>query len=392
MRMKRAVLTSLTLAALLAAARVPALEQSPQLDQILKRKPALRTFTPQQPKRVQLPNGMLILLQEDHELPLVSGYAMIRGGTREEPAEKAGLVEVFGHAWRTGGTKARPGDALDDYLEARAAKVETWPGFDSTGISWSCLKESFEDTFSAVVELLQKEPAFPPDKIEIAKARLNTQIARRNDDADEIAGREVGRLVYGKDTPYGRIKQYATVAAITRDDLLQWHKAYVVPNNIVMAVWGDFDSARMQARLQEAFTAWPKGQPAKVAEAAFPGPKPGVYFIAKDDINQSKIRLAHLGTRRDTPDFYALEVMNQVFGGGFSSRLFTNVRSKKGLSYYVFGSVGMRVRPSRVVRGRPRHQERRRPGRASPPCSRRSTSCSRRRPRRPRCRWPRTRS
>jgi zinc protease len=167
MRMKRAVVTSLAVAALAVAAHAPALAQS-ELDEILKRKPALRTFTPQQPKRVQLPNGMLILLQEDHELPLVRGYALIRAGSRDEPAAKAGLVEVFGQAWRTGGTKARPGDALDDYLEARAAKVETWGGFDSTGISWNSLKESFEDTFASVVELLRQEPAFPQEKIDLA--------------------------------------------------------------------------------------------------------------------------------------------------------------------------------------------------------------------------------
>jgi len=341
MRMKRAALTSFTLAALLAVAQAPARAESPQLDEVLKRQPALRTFTPQQPKRVQLPNGMLILLQEDHELPLISGYALIRGGSREEPAAKAGLVEVFGGAWRTGGTKATPGDALDDYLEARAAKVETWGGLDSTGISWNSLKDSFEDTFKSVVELLRQEPAFPADKIELAKTRLNTEIARRNDDPDGIAWRETRRLAYGKDSPYGRSDEYATVAAISRDELVSWHREYVVPNNIVMAVWGDFDSAKMQARLQRAFASWPKGRPARKVEAAFPGPKPGVYFVAKDDVTQSKIQLVHLGTRRDTADFFALEVMNQVFGGGFASRLFTNVRSKKGLSYYVFGSVGM---------------------------------------------------
>ncbi len=340
MSTKRAALTSLAVAALVAWSQAPASAQSPELDAIRKHEPALRAFSPQQPKRVQLANGMLILLQEDHELPIVSGYALIRGGSREEPAAKTGLVQVFGQAWRTGGTQASPGDKLDDFLEARAAKVETWGGFDSTGISWNSLKDSFDDTFKAVVELLRHEPVFPPDKIELAKTRLNTQIARRNDDADGIAGREARSLAYGKDSPYGRIAEYATVAAISRDDLVRWHRQYVVPNNIVMAVWGDFDAARMQARLQQAFGSWPKGQPAKAVVAAFPGPKPGLYFVAKDDVTQSKIRLVHLGTRRDTPDYYALEVMNQVFGGGFSSRLFTNVRSKKGLSYYVFGDVG----------------------------------------------------
>jgi zinc protease len=315
--------------------------QIPEVDQILKRKPALASFAPQQPKRVTLANGMQILLQEDHELPLIQGYALIHGGSREEPADKVGLVDVFGDAWRTGGTKLRTGDALDDYLEARAAKVETWGGFDSSGISWDCLKDNFTDVLGVVVELLQTEPAFPQDKIDLAKTQMNTSIARRNDDADAIVRREARRLAYGPTSPYGRIAEYAGVAAITRDDLARWHKSYVVPNNVVMAVWGDFDAAQMQARLQRAFGAWPKGAPAGKAQAAFAGPKPGVYFIPKDDVTQSKVRMVHLGTTRDTPDFYAIEVLNELFGGSFSSRLVTNVRTKKGLAYAVGGSVGM---------------------------------------------------
>ena len=87
--------------------------------------PKLHDFKPQQPKRIALPNGMVIFLQEDHELPLIDGTARIRGGSREEPAAKVGLVDIFGEAWRTGGTSEKTGDELDDFLEARAANVET---------------------------------------------------------------------------------------------------------------------------------------------------------------------------------------------------------------------------------------------------------------------------
>src|SRR5438128_11196333 len=118
--------------------------------------PPLHAFHPQAPRRVALPNGMVIFLQEDHELPLVRGIARIRGGSREEPAGKVGLVEIFGQAWRTGGTKTRTGDELDDYLEARAAKVETAGGADSTTVSWDCLKDNFDDVFSVFREVLEQ--------------------------------------------------------------------------------------------------------------------------------------------------------------------------------------------------------------------------------------------
>ncbi|MBI2214856.1 MAG: insulinase family protein [Acidobacteria bacterium] len=303
------------------------------------KKPALRPFKMQQPARVALPNGMVIYLQEDHELPLINGYIVIRGGSREEVSEKTGLVDVYGEVWRTGGTKAKTGDELDDYLEARAAKVETGGDVDSTGITWNSLKGDFDATFAVVVDLI-KSPEFREDKIGIAKSQMNTGIARRNDDPMGIATREATRLGYGKDNPYARIPEYDTVAAVTRDDLVAWHAKYVHPNNMIVGVVGDFDAKTMEQKLRKALGALPKG-PQATAPTIEPAPaKPGVYFVKKDDVTQSNIRMVHGGVRKDDPDYYAIQVMNEIFGGGFSARLFSNIRTKKGLAYSVGGGVG----------------------------------------------------
>ena len=301
--------------------------------------PALHAFHPQQPRRVELENGMVIFLQEDHELPLIRGTAQIRGGAREEPAAKVGLVQIYGEAWRTGGTKSKTGDQLDDYLEAHAAKVETSGGIDSTTVGWDCLKDNFNDIFKVFVELL-REPEFRADKLDLAKKQLDTSISRRNDQPFGIAFREASKLVYGADSPYAREPEYATVAAVTREDLLSWHQRYVHPNNIILGVEGDFDSSAMEARLHEAFDSWPKGPTVAKFEAAFSGPKPGIYFVPKDDVTASTVQMVDLGTTRDNPDYYAIEVFNQFFGGSFSSRLFSNIRSKKGLAYAVGGGIG----------------------------------------------------
>lgn len=336
--MTRAAVLALT--AVFGLSILPAPSPAQVTDWRLIQKPELKPFTPQQPKRIVLPNGMVVMLQEDHELPLISGFARIRGGSRDEPAEKAGLVQIYGQVWRTGGTKARTGDELDDYLEARAATVETNGGLDSTGISFSCLKEDFADVFAIFVEVL-RQPMFREDKIALAKDQLNTGIARRNDDPMGIAAREARRLGYGPDSPYARNIEYATVAAVTRDDLVEWHRTYVHPNNIVLGIVGDFDSKAMEATLRKALAAWPKGPAAKKKpEIPISDPKPGIYFIPKDDVNQSNIRMVHLGVTRDNPDYYALEVMNEVFGGSFSARLFSNIRARKGLAYAVGGGVG----------------------------------------------------
>jgi zinc protease len=318
---------------------LPALAAGQATDWREIRKPALRAFTPQQPKRIALPNGLVIFLQEDHELPLVRGTARIRGGSREEPAAKVGLVSVYGQVWRTGGTKALTGDQLDDDLEARGARVETGGGLDSTFASWDCLKESFDSVFATWVELV-RHPEFREDKIPIAKNQLNTGIARRNDDAGQIAGREARKLGYGQDSPYARVAEYATVAKVTRDDLVAWHKATVHPNNLILGVVGDFDPSAMEAALRKALGSWPRGPAVARVEPVIGEAKPGVYFVQKDDVTQSQIRMLHGGIRRDSPDYFAVEVMNEVFGGGFSARLFSNIRSKKGLAYSVGGGIG----------------------------------------------------
>jgi zinc protease len=301
--------------------------------------PPLPAFHPKQPVRIELPNGMVIFLQEDHELPLIDGMARIRGGSRTEPAEKVGLVDIYGDAWRTGGTKRLTGDQMDDFLEARAAKLETGGGVDSTFISWSSLKGDFEEVFKLFVELL-RQPEFRADKIGLAKRQMETGIARRNDDIGSIAGREAVRLAYGRTNPYARIPEYATVAAVTRQDLLQWHQEHVHPNNIILGISGDFDAKAMEARLRQSFASWPRGAQVPKPKIEFRDPKPGLYFIPKEDVNQSAIRMVALGIERSNPDYFAVEVMNEILGGGFASRLFTNIREKRGLAYSVGGGVG----------------------------------------------------
>jgi zinc protease len=301
--------------------------------------PQLPAFKPKQPKRVELSNGMVIFLQEDHELPLIGATARIRGGSVNEPTNKTGLVDIYGEVWRTGGTKSQTGDQLDDFLEVRAAKVETGGGPDSTTISFSCLKGDLDDVFKAYVDVLQN-PEFRAEKIDIARKAMQDAISRRNDEIGDIAHRESIKLAYGPDNPYARVAEYATVEAATRQDLIDWHGKYVHPNNIILGVSGDFDAAAMEARLRAAFESWPKGPAFPKNNFQYNPAKPGYYLIPKEDVNQSNIRMVALGTTRDNPDYYAISVFNEAFGGGFSSRLFNDIRTKRGLAYGVGGGVG----------------------------------------------------
>ncbi len=337
MKMQRTLLLFVLAAAATIATLPQASSQATSWQQVPV--PPLPAFKPQQPKRIQLSNGMVIFLQEDHELPLIDGTARIRGGSVNEPASKAGLMDIYGEVWRTGGTKTQTGDQLDDFLEVRAAKVETGSSSDSTSINFSCLKGDLDDVFKAFVDLLQN-PEFRADKIDIAQKEEGDGISRRNDQVGEIAHRESVKLAYGPDNPYASVPEYATIAAITRQDLIDWHKKYVHPNNIILGISGDFDSAAMEARLRKAFDAWPKGPDVPKNDIQYNPAKPGYYLIPKDDVNQSTIHMVALGTTRDNPDYYAISVFNEAFGGGFSSRLFNDIRTKRGLAYSVGGGIG----------------------------------------------------
>ena len=337
MKRKSLLLTLLVASIMLAALPQPALTQATSWQQIPI--PPLPAFKPQQPKRIELSNGMVIFLQPDHELPLIDASARIRGGTRNEPAGKVGLVDIFGEVWRTGGTTAQTGDQLDDFLEVRAAKVETGGGPDSTSISLTCLKGDFDDVFKVFVDLLQN-PEFRADKLDLAQKQAEDAISRRNDQVGGIAHRESVKLAYGPDNPYARTPEYATVGAVTRQDLIDWHHSHVHPNDIILGVSGDFDPAAMEARLRAAFEPWSKGPGLAKEEIQFHPAQPGYYLIQKEDVNQSNIRMVALGTTRDNPDYYAITVFNEAFGGGFSSRLFNDIRTKRGLAYNVGGGIG----------------------------------------------------
>src|SRR5579872_4383041 len=160
--------------------------------------PKLPEFHPQTAKRIVLSNGMVVFLQEDHELPLIDGFVRIRGGAREVPAAKLGLIGIYANSWRTGGTHNQTGDQLDDYLEVRAAKVEATGDIDSTGLSFSALKADFNDVFRVFVDVL-RNPEFRQEKIDLAKEQANTSISRRNEDVESVAEREANKIGYGAD-------------------------------------------------------------------------------------------------------------------------------------------------------------------------------------------------
>jgi zinc protease len=288
-------------------------------------------------RQVTLDNGMQLFLLEDHELPLIQASALIRTGTAYEPADKISLASITAVVMRTGGTKNRTGDEIDIQLEQIAASVETGMGQNSGSASMSVLKEDINTGLSILADILMY-PAFSEEKIELAKLQLSSSISRRNDEPFDIASREYRKLIYGAQSVYARHSEYATVDNITRDDLVEFHKKYYHPNNMMLALWGDFDTAAMIEKIKQVFKDWEKSgfkpDPMPQVEYNF---RSSVNSIRKEDTKQSTILLGHVGGKMDDPDYFALTVMNEILGADFTGRLFQNVRSRLGLAYSAFG-------------------------------------------------------
>lgn len=289
--------------------------------------------------RETLPNGMQLLLIEARELPKVEFQARIRGGRVAEPKDKNSLMDVFGDVLRTGGTQKMSGDQVDELLDRLGAVIESGVEDDAVTLYGRCLKENLDQVLDLYAGFMM-QPAFAQDKIDLTKTQLKSVISRRNDNAQEIARREFTKLIFGPASPYARQYEYDDLDAIVRDDLTAFHARTFRPDQTILAVWGDFSAAEMKDRLAKAFSGWKnEGAPARIEKPAIPAPQASISYIEKKDIQQTYLILGHQGLRFDDPDYPAVQVMSDILGNGFSSRIFVKVRTEKGLAYGAGGSM-----------------------------------------------------
>jgi zinc protease len=291
-----------------------------------------------EPTSFTLPNGMRVFLLEDHELPLIHGLALIHTGNLFDPPDKKGLSEFTAEVLRSGGTKAKTGDQIDEELENMAASVEANMDETSASMSFSALKEN-DDTVLRVFKDVMTAPEFRQDKLDLAITQTRSAIARRNDDAGAIPDRELMRIIYGPKTPYGWQVEYEDLDHIHRDDLVKFYQRYYFPKNIMLAVYGDFKIPEMKEKLEKLFADWTVEQP--------PVPKfpevtakavPGIYLAEKSDVTQTFFAMGELGGTLRDKDYAALQVAANILGQGFTSRLISQIRTKLGYAYDISAS------------------------------------------------------
>jgi len=298
---------------------------------------------PRTATRHVLRNGLVVHALEDRALPVVWLGALFRAGTIHDPADRVGLGSMTATAMRMGGSRLLPGDALDEELDAMGSSIDTGMDDDQFGIYGWTLARHLPRELELVASVL-REPAFPPEKVELTRAQEVEMIQRRWDNPQQVAGLQFRRAVYGPDNPWGRLGTAAQAKAVTRDDMVALHRAFCRPGTGVMAVAGSFDTAALLKELDRTLGDWNPGAaaPVPMPEPAGAMP-PGIYLVPRE-IGQANIRLGHLSIELGHPDHCPLKLMDMVLGNGtFNSRLFRDIRTKRGLAYSVWSNFQARA-------------------------------------------------
>ncbi len=290
--------------------------------------------------RHALSNGVTVFVIEDRALPLVTVGFTCRGGSYLEPEGKWGLAAMTADQMRSGGAGDLDADAFDARADFLAINLDTGSGGRESSATMNCLSKDMGAALDLTFTML-RSPRFQPDRIDLYKTQLKQQLERRNDSTTDIEQREWRRLMYGADHFESRQPTVASIGSITRDDLVAFHARMWSPANLIVTVTGDVATADALAALEKRFAGW------AVGEAVPPVPKPthvppvGVFVVNKDDVNQTRVSAGHLSTTWDDPRKPAIEVMNEILGGGgFASRILKRVRSDEGLAYSAGSGIG----------------------------------------------------
>lgn len=288
------------------------------------------------PERFLTDNGITVLYLERKSLPFITVNATIRAGSVFEPAELAGLAG-FTADLLTEGTKSRTSNQISEEIDFIGGSLGSSGGIDFSSASLKVLSKDREKGFELLSDILMN-PSFPKEEIERERSQVKASIISKADDPSTVAAEEFNKLLFG-DHPYSRPADgyLETVEKIKRDDIKDFHKQFYIPDNTIIAVVGDIRQEELKRLLAKYFGSWKRGEPAKATYAHVKPLHKKIIKVINKDLTQANVQLGHMGMKRDNPDFYAAYVMNYILGGGgFVSRLMTEIRDNRGLVYSVY--------------------------------------------------------
>ena len=289
--------------------------------------------------KTTLANGAELIVSEKHDLPLVSFTITLQGGTLQAEAPSRRGVAGITASMMNEGTKNRDGEALSNALQLLGTSINVSVGGESGSISFQSTTGKFPQTLDILADMLVN-PVFPAEALERLRAQRLVALTQAKDQPASIASRVFPRILYGAAHPFGQNVTDETLKAITRDDVIAFHKSYFQPARALVTVVGDVSPASAKASVEKALAAWPKGgeKPAFAYPSLPAAREPTIFLVDKPGAAQSTFAIGNPGPPRSTPDYYALQVMNTMLGGMFQSRLNANIREEKGYSYGVSSS------------------------------------------------------
>ena len=286
--------------------------------------------------RTQLANGATLIVAERHSLPLVSFAITFVGGANQfEPAERRGVAALTA-SMLTEGTKTRTGDQLSDALQLLGTNVNASVGAEEGAISFVSTSKNFDATLAILSDMMLNS-TFPAAALDRLRARTLVNLTQAKDQPVIVGAQVFSRVLYGAGHPYGQRATEASVKAITRDDVVAFQQAYYQPGRAIITVVGDVTPAQVKSSVEKALATWTKGgDKPSFNYPKLPELQPAkIYLVDKPGAAQSVVNIGLPGPPRNTPDYFALQVLNTIFGGQFQSRLNANIREQKGYSYGV---------------------------------------------------------
>jgi zinc protease len=291
--------------------------------------------------KAQLSNGATLIVSERHSLPLISFAITFVGGANQfEPSNKRGIASMT-TSMLTEGTATKTGDELSDALQLLGTNVNAGVGAEEGSVSFVSTTKNFEPTLALLADMMLNS-TFPADALERLRGRTLVNLTQARDQPTVIGAQVFAKVLYGESHPYGQRATEASVKAITRDDIVAFQKAYYQPGRAIITVVGDTTLIKAKAAIEKGLAAWAKGGD----KVAFNYPKlpelqpAKIYLVDKPGAAQSIVNIGMPGPPRNTPDYFALQVMNTILGGQFQSRLNANIREQKGYSYGVSSNFG----------------------------------------------------
>jgi zinc protease len=290
-------------------------------------------------QRQVLPNGMVLLVSERRTVPIVTVTLLLQAGAFLDPPDKGGVANLTADLLMQG-TATRSATQIKEAIEFVGGSLSVGAGQELTTVSLSVLTKDLDLGLDLLTDILLR-PAFAPEEIQRKRAQVLAGIRRKHEDPGDVGAEAFDAAIFGSH-PYGRPAEgdESTVPRIAREDLVAFHDTYYRPNRAILAVVGDVETSDLQRRLAARLGSWtPGGPPVAGPPAVTAIAKAGLTTIPRD-VTQASIFLGHLGIRRESPDFYAVLVMNYILGGGgFGSRLMSKIREEKGWAYDVRSGI-----------------------------------------------------